>query len=97
MENLTLKNIDDEIILVDDSGEQLGEISFQSIRDNTVWAVTHTGVSPKLRGRGIAGKLLDALVERAEGEGVKLKAICPYVVKKFNEEPDTYDEINADK
>lgn len=97
MDNLRMENRENEIVLLNEQNEQLGEITFQAIRDNTVWAVTHTGVSPTLRGQGIAGKLLDALVARAEEEQVKLKAVCPYVVRKFDEAPELYDKVNADK
>ncbi len=96
MEDLKFKPVKDEIILVNESGEQLGEITYRPNSDGSVWDVTHTGVSPKLRGQGIAGKLLDELVGLAEKENVKLKAVCPYVVKKFKEEPEKYNSINAE-
>ncbi|MBG9981526.1 N-acetyltransferase [Aerococcaceae bacterium DSM 111020] len=96
MEDLKFKPVKNEIILVDASEEQLGEITYRPNADGSVWEVTHTGVSPKLRGQGVAGKLLDELVKKAENENVKLKAVCPYVVKKFKEEPAKYNSINAE-
>lgn len=55
----------------------------------------HTYVSPVLRGQGAAGKLLDRLVDEMKAENKKIKPLCSYVVKKFNEEPEKFDHINA--
>ncbi|MBD3950046.1 N-acetyltransferase [Tuanshanicoccus lijuaniae] len=80
----------------DENGQIIAEITFKPVDDKTVIA-DHTYVDNVLRGQGVAGKLLDYLVAAMEAEGKKIKAQCSYVVKKFNEEPEKYDAINADK
>ena len=45
---------------------------------------------------GVAGKLLNTLVEDMKQQNKKIKASCSYVVKKFSEDS-SYDFINADK
>lgn len=86
------------LVYRDESNKMLAEITFppSSSRENVVIA-DHTYTDPSLRGQGIAGKLLDQLVDLMKQEGKKIKATCPYVVRKFNDEPEKYDFINADK
>ena len=78
------------------AGELLAEITYLKTTDPTVVVANHTFVDDSLRGQGIAGQLLDTLVEAMIAEGKKIKASCPYVVKKF-EEDRKYDVVNADK
>ena len=56
----------------------------------------HTFVDSSLRGQGVAGKLLDALVKDMHEQNKKIKASCSYVVKKFQEDS-SFDFINAEK
>lgn len=84
------------IVNRNEAGEVLAEITFIPTDDPNVVNANHTFVSPELRGQGAAGKLLDRLVEEMKSDGKKIKATCSYVVRKFKEEPETYDEINAD-
>lgn len=53
----------------------------------------HTEVSEKLKGQGIAGKLLDEATKYARENNFKVKPVCSYVVKKF--ESGEYDDIKA--
>jgi len=48
-------------------------------------------VSDKLKGQGIAGKLLDVAVDYARKNNLKVHPVCSYVVKKF--ESGNYDDI----
>lgn len=81
----------------DAEGNLLAEITYAVTARENVVAANHTYVSPQLRGQGAAGQLLDKLVEEMDAEGKLIKATCSYVVKKFKEEPEKYDHINADK
>lgn len=78
-----------------ENGEKLAEITFRPTADPDVVVADHTYVSPVLRGQGAAGKLLDRLVDEMKAENKKIKPLCSYVVKKFNEEPEKFDHINA--
>lgn len=46
--------------------------------------ITHTIVDSSLRGQGVAGKLLEALVEKARKDGFKLRATCSYAKDKLD-------------
>ncbi|XJS10299.1 GNAT family N-acetyltransferase [Aerococcaceae bacterium WGS1372] len=81
----------------DENGKMLAEITFPQGSQEDVVIANHTFTDPSLRGRGIAGRLVDKMVEEMDKENKKIKATCPYVVRKFEENPDKYDFINADK
>ncbi|MRI82201.1 GNAT family N-acetyltransferase [Fundicoccus ignavus] len=83
------------IVHRNENGEKLAEITFRPTADPDVVVADHTYVSPVLRGQGAAGKLLDRLVDEMKAENKKIKPLCSYVVKKFNEEPEKFDHINA--
>lgn len=56
-----------------------------------VRAAEHTLVPPEIGGRGIAGKLVDALIADARAQGFKVKPVCSYVAKAFEKHPEWAD------
>mgnify|MGYP000891752740 FL=1 len=60
-------------------------------RNGNILDFEHTIVSDKLKGQGIAQKLLDEAVNYARKNNFKVQAVCSYVVKKF--ESGNYDDI----
>lgn len=95
---MEFKRVGNAIVGHDSQGKVVAEITFPvSATDENVVVADHTFTDPSLRGQGIAGQLVDAMVKEMEGEGKKIKATCPYVVRKFQEDADKYDFINADK
>lgn len=48
----------------------------------------HTIVPRAIGGRGVAGALVDRLVEDAERQGFLIRPDCSYVARKFSENPD---------
>ena len=80
----------------DENGRVIAEITYATTNNPNVVVADHTFVDPSLRGQGVAGKLLNTLVEDMKQQNKKIKASCSYVVKKF-EEDSSYDFINADK
>lgn len=51
----------------------------------------HTLVPPPIGGRGIAARLVEAMVADAREQGFRIKPVCSYVVAKFDEHPDWAD------
>lgn len=47
----------------------------------------HTIVPRAIGGRGVAGALVDRLVEDAERQGFLIRPDCSYVARKFGENP----------
>ncbi len=75
--------------LYDDAGKHVGEIEYR-ITSKTEYAATHTEVFPGNEGKGYAAVLLDALCKYAEANDIKIKAVCPYVVARFEKDPVKY-------
>lgn len=51
----------------------------------------HTFTPPELRGRGIAGQLLAALIADAREQGFRIVPRCPYVADAFERHPEWAD------
>lgn len=77
-------------VIVDE--EKLGEISWKE--EDGVMHMNHTFVSDKLRGQGIAKKLLDEAATYARENNLKMNAVCSYVVGAF-EKSDEYNDLKA--
>ena len=86
----------DGFVKYDENGRIIAEITYFPTNDPNVVVADHTFVDPSLRGQGVAGKLLDALVKDMADQNKKIKPTCSYVIKKFQEDS-SYDFINADK
>lgn len=76
----------------DEDGTMMGEMEYVPASDGTLTA-THTLVFEAYAGQGLAGKLLDALVEYARNNGVKIKPVCSYVVSAFGKYPEKYGDV----
>lgn len=97
IDELEIVREEERFVLQDAKGKEYGQIDYIATDDSNVVEAPHTLVSEELQGQGAAGRLLDRLVEAMEADGKKIKAVCPYIVKKFNEQSEKYDHINAEK
>ncbi|MFO3665723.1 MULTISPECIES: GNAT family N-acetyltransferase [unclassified Anaerococcus] len=77
-----------------DGDDQVGYCEVEEKIDST-WAITHTVVDEEYRGQGIAEDLIDKVCEQARGNYKKILPICSYAVKKFDEEPEKYGDVDA--
>ncbi len=92
-----IKEVTNGFAIFNEAGDKrIAKIEYEP-KANDVIVATHTWTDPSLRGQGVAAQLVDHLVADAESKGRKIKALCPYVVKKFKDNPEKYDHINADK
>jgi len=55
--------------------------------------VYHTEVSEKLKGQGVATKLLTTMVDYACQNQLKVIALCPYVIVQFKRHPELYSDV----
>lgn len=69
--------------------ERIGRLTW--VQRDGVRVAEHTIVPPAIGGRGVAGKLVDALVADAREQGFKVMPVCSYVVAKFDEHPEWAD------
>lgn len=54
-------------------------------------SATHTLVPPEIGGRGVAAKLVEALVADAREQGFRIDPACSYVEAAFRRHPDWAD------
>lgn len=80
------------------SGEYQAHVAGSDLIGRLTWVeyngarvADHTGVPPELGGRGIAAKLVEALVEDARAQGFKVVPQCSYVAVAFKRHPDWAD------
>ena len=54
-----------------------------------VMLITHTGVAPRLEGRGIAAALTRAALDHARAQGLKVNPLCSYASAYMQRHPET--------
>jgi predicted GNAT family acetyltransferase len=89
---MEFKEEETRIALVVD-GVEAGEITWKNDGDS-LWIVEHTRVNEAFQGKGYAGQLVEAVVERARREGKKLELVCPYAKKVIDRTPEYQDVLH---
>jgi uncharacterized protein len=71
------------------------DIAFAKYREDAdgVRAILHVETPEPLRGRGVAAKLMDAIVAEARVESFQLRPVCPYAVAYFKRYPEARDVV----
>ena len=75
---------------LDLGGGAAAELTFSRDRDGAMVA-DHTFVPPRLRGQGIAARLVARAVADAQGSGTRIVPLCPYVAAEFRRHPEWAD------
>ena len=88
---LNLNEKGDGAFLIMDGGEQLGEMVVAVSESNLT--VYHTEVVTKAEGKGLAKKLLQAMVDYARKNKLKVIPLCPYVHAQFKRRPQEYADL----
>ena len=79
---LEIKKAKDRFYIGQSVDDDVARITWEDKGDNVI-AITHTFVSPELRGQAIAGKLLNEVVKMAREQNIKIIPVCSYAVKKM--------------
>lgn len=88
---LKLENNGKGAFVIEEGGERIAEMAIGISGNNLT--VFHTEVSDKLKGQGVAGKLLSTMVEYARSNKLMVIALCPYVHAQFQRHPEQYNDI----
>ncbi|MCH7627340.1 MAG: N-acetyltransferase [Proteobacteria bacterium] len=72
-----------------EGAEEIGRLTYK--RKGDVLVADHTLVPEEIGGRGIAGKLVEALIEDARKFGWKIEPQCSYVAVAFKRHPEWAD------
>lgn len=76
----------------DENGALIAEINY-SLEDDGCICIDSTFVDDDYRGQGIAGQLVDAVVEMAREENRKIDPQCPYAKSLFKKNPERYSDV----
>ena len=95
-----MENVQEEIIIKYSARESRSVALFnddiigycQYKEENNVWSITHTVVKQEFGGRGIAKRLVLAVIEGARKNNKKINPICSYA-KKMMESSDEYKDV----
>jgi uncharacterized protein len=79
------------IIKVND--ERLAEMTYSKAGD-TLIIIDHTDVSDALRGKGAGKQLVQAAVEYARENQIKILPLCPFAKSVFDKTPEFNDVLN---
>lgn len=71
-----------------------GELIYRSDGDKLI--LVHAEVAPALRGQGVAGRLVQAAVDRARTSGETLAPWCGYTRRWLKDHPDETAGVNID-
>lgn len=72
-------------------GEMLGYAEYH--RTQHVITFTHTIVLPRAQGKGVASKLIKTALDAARAAELRVKPVCPFVVRYINEHSDYQDLV----
>ncbi len=83
----------DQKIEANQEGQVVGEITYSDTKGGK-WIIDHTYVDPNHRNQQIGEQLVNAIVEWAREENVKLLPLCPFAKREFEQTPD-YADVSA--
>lgn len=75
---------------IEENGNTIAELTYILSGENTLIA-SHTGTHPRMRGQGIAMKLVEKAVEYARENNLKISPMCSYVAWAFEQRADLSD------
>lgn len=76
--------------VIEDSGVRQGELEY-SLAGTQRMIISHTEVSDALRGKGAGKDLVQAAVDYARANGMKIMPLCPFANAVFHRTPAYHD------
>jgi len=84
------ENSEGEFFIMD-GNEKIGEMVFSIAQGNLT--VYHTEVVQRPETKGFGGRLLNAMVEYARKNALKVIPLCPYVHLQFKRHPEKFADL----
>ncbi len=75
-----------------DGDKNIGESTYSESKN--LWIIDHTFVEEEYGGQGIAGKLVEKLVEEARKADIKIIPLCPFAEREFRNKPEYRDVLS---
>ena len=67
------------------------------IQDGKNFVITHVGVHPELRGQGVAGKIVEAGLDYARKNSLRVIPMCSYAAYYIRNHPEYIDLMKQDR
>lgn len=67
------------------------------MQDGKNFVITHVGVHPEFRGQGLAGKIVDASLEYAKQNSLRVIPMCSYAASYIRKNPQYMELTNQDR
>lgn len=77
----------------EEAGKRLAEMTFTMAGD-TLMIIDHTDVSDVLRGKGAGKQLVEAAVQHARKNNLKILPLCPFAKSVFDKTESYRDVLN---
>jgi predicted GNAT family acetyltransferase len=88
---LKLENNRTGAFVIEEAGTRIAEMRIGISEGNLT--VYHTEVSEKLKGKGVAARLLETMVAYARDHQLKVIPLCPYVSAQFKRHAEQYTDV----
>ena len=79
--------------IIKENNERLAEMTYSKAGDKLI-IIDHTEVSDVLRGKGAGKQLVQAAVEYARTNQLKILPLCPFAKAVFDKTPEFTDVLN---
>ena len=73
-------------LIRNEEGKRIAEMTYAASGDSAI-TIDHTEADPEIRNQGVGTKLLAEAVEHARKHNLKIRATCPFALKKLKEDP----------
>lgn len=87
-----IKHSEQMFYIGDNAKEPLAEITYVEVGTSQL-IIDHTGVRDELRGKGIAQKLVNHVVDFARKENKKVIPLCPFAKNHIEKDPNMQDVL----
>lgn len=79
-------NYKESEIVYEVDGQVLARLLWEE--EHKTYHILSTFVDPSLRGKGVAGKLMEAFMERIKNKDVEVVPVCSYAIAWFEKHPE---------
>ncbi|MDX6307753.1 MAG: uncharacterized protein QOI06_799 [Nocardioidaceae bacterium] len=84
---------DEQRFVVTVDGRRAGRLDYEVRGD--VFVALHTEIDPAFEGQGLAGILVREVLDRVRDTGLRLRPVCPYVLRFLRKHPEYADLVTA--
>jgi uncharacterized protein len=79
---MKIQEEENRLAIVDDKNKAIAEVTYTNVGED-LYIIDNTHVDPAYRGKGLAKKLVQTLVDKARKNGKKVLPVCPFANMEF--------------